>query len=360
MRYIRWPRPLAAALAGVLLLGLMLGCTPRPPLERRDVGRSTGADKGPIATKTPVKIRFSQVVHSVFYTPLYAAVSQGFFKDEGLDVEIKTAWGSDRGAAAVLSGAADIALAGPEPAIYVHNQKSPTRLVIFAQLTAKDGSFFLARQGASGFKWSDVKGKTIVGGRPGGMPEMVLEYVLKQNGVTPQKDVKIITNLDFTAVPGAFANGTGHYVQLFEPTASEFESKGIGKVVASMGQAGGKLPYTVFMAADKYIKEHADAVQRFTNAVYRSMLWVEKNSPENVAAAVAYAFPETPREILVSVVKRYKAQNTWAPAPAVNAGDFERLQEVMISGGVLKPAEKVDYGAVITTDFARRAVERIK
>lgn len=342
---------MVAVLAWVLAVAAACGGGP---------GDEVGEEDPPGGDETAlIPVRLSETVHSVFYAPQYAALTLGFFQDEGLDVDLRTAWGSDRGAAAVLSGEADIALAGPEPALYVHVQGSDDPLVIFSQLTATDGSFLLARTPMDNFSWDDVRGTVIVGGRPGGMPEMVLEYTLSEAGIEPHVDVEIITNLDFTAVPGAFAAGTGDFVGLFEPTASEFESQGIGHVVASMGLAGGPLPYTVFMARQGFIEDHPDVVQRFTNAVYRGMLWVEANDPETVAEAVAPHFPDTPGGIMVSVITRYKEQGSWAPSPVVDPDHFARLQDVMVAGGVLADEERVPYEAVIVTDFARRAMEAV-
>ncbi len=348
---------LLLALALIIVLGaggaLTSSCTRRPT--------ATGATTtGPDPAKGPVKVRLSETVHSVFYAPQYVAATKGFFKEFGLEVEINTAWGSDKGAAAVLSGNADIALAGPEPSLYVFNQKGQTRLKIFAQLTAKDGSFLLAKKKVDKFDWSQVKGKTIIGNRPGSMPEMVIEDTLKRVGLTPQKDVTVITNLAFTAIPGAFASGQAEYAGLFEPTASQFEAQGVGFVVASMGIEGGPLPYTVYMATEKYIAENPKVVQAFTNAMYKAMLWVESHSNEEVADAVLPFYADTARDLMVKVIKRYKEQGTWAPDPVLNPTHFDNLQKIMIGGGALKPEEKVKYEDVVITTFAEQAKKKIK
>lgn len=322
---------------------------------------TTGQEPSPDepTVEEPIKVRLSEVTHSVFYAPQYVALSEGFFEDEGLDVDLRTAWGSDRGAAAVMSGVADIALAGPEPALYVHNQGSDDPLLVFAQLTACDGSFLVSREPVEDFSWDMVRGRVILGQRPGGMPQMVLEYVLREHGIEPNVDAEVITNVEFAAIPGAFASGTGDFVTLFEPVASDFEAEGQGHVIASMGVEGGPLPYTVYMCTEGFMEENPEVVQRFTNAIYRGMLWVQENDSTTIAESLVPHFPDTPVQTLVSVVERYREQGTWAPSPVVDPEHFVRLQDVMIDGEVLEEHERVPYDAVVVTEFGERAVEEV-
>ncbi|MFO8060280.1 MAG: ABC transporter substrate-binding protein [Bacillota bacterium] len=341
----------ASALRLALIAGLLMVAV---TVTACSTDTATGDD-----AELPVKVRLSEVTHSVFYAPQYVALTEGFFEDEGLDVDVRTAWGSDRGAAAVISGQADIALAGPEPALYVHNQGSDDPLAIFAQLTATDGSFLVSREPIPDFTWDVVRGRVILGQRPGGMPQMVLEYVLRQHGIEPGVDVEVITNVEFAAIPGAFASGTGEFVTLFEPVASDFEAEGQGHVVTSMGVAGGPLPYTVYMCTDEYMESNPEIIQRFTDALYRGMLWVGAEEAERVAESLAPHFPDTSPEILTSVVNRYKEQGTWAPNPVVDPDHFERLQDVMVDGGVLGEDERVPYDAVVVTRFGQQAVDSI-
>lgn len=350
----RFRKAFYAILCAALVLSAA-GCGGTKPAAPAPGGTAAKTPAGP-----PVKVRFSEVVHSIFYAPFYAAVNRGFFKDENLDVDVRTDWGTDRGTAALISGNADIAMVGPESAIYTSNQGVPVPLLIFAQLTTSDGGFLVARKPMANFKWDDVRGKTIIAYRPGGMPEMVLEYVLQQNRLQPQKDVNLVTNLAFNATAGAFAGGQGEFVALFEPTASEMEAKGLGSVVASMGTAGPRLPYTVFVASQKYMDANPDVIERFTRAILRGMDWVAASSAQDVSAAVSYAFPETPRDILARVVERYQKQASWAQSPVPVPEHFDRLQEVMISGGVLKPEQRVKLSNIATSRFAEAAVKSVR
>lgn len=302
-----------------------------------------------------VTVKFSEVVRSIFYAPQYVAINQGFFEDEGLKLELTTAQGADKVMTALLSGAADIGLAGAEATVYVYNQGQDDYAVNFAQLTRRDGSFLVGRQAEPDFKWENLKGKTIIGGRPGGIPEMVLEYVLKQHGLTPGQDVNIITNLQFTATAGAFQGGTGDYVALFEPTASMLEKEGAGHVVASIGVSSGEMPYTVYMARKSFIKENPEVVQKFTNAIYRGQLWVACHQPHEVAEAIASFFPGTDLELLTRVVERYMEQETWCVTPYMQYAPFVYMQNIIKTAGELDETVKPDV--LITHDFARRAIE---
>lgn len=280
-------------------------------------------------------VRLSEVVRSIFYAPQYVALSEGFFEDEGLRIDLSTAWGADKGAAALISGSVDIGFFGPEAAIYVYNQGARNYIVGFAQLTTMDGSFFLQRSASDEFSWEDVRGKTIVGARPGGVPEMVLEYVLKKHGVTPFVDVDIITNLAFAAAPGAFQAGLGDYIAQFEPAMTQLELAGAGKIVASMGLEGGPVSYTVYHARREYLERNRDILERFTRALHRGVQWVEEHESAEVAETIAEFFPDTDLEVLTLIVERYRSQGTWNPTLRVSEEGFENLQTIMDSAGEL-------------------------
>ncbi len=309
-----------------------------------------------IAVEEMSEVKLVEVVHSIFYAPQYVALEKGYFTDEGINVKLSTAWGGDKAAATLMSGSSDIALIGPEPTIYIYQQGAKNHLVNFAQLTNTAGSFLVAREPMPDFTWEDVRGKTIIGNRPGGAPQMVLEYSLKTRDIHPGKDVEILTNLDFTANAGAFVSGTGDFVQLFEPAASKLESEKQGYVVASLGEAGGNVPYTVYMARNNYIKENPEIIQAFTNAIYRSQQWVEEHSVEEIADVISPFFSDTEHELLVNVVSRYKNQGTWDKNPLIEKDIFEHYEDIIIMAGELK--EKVPYETLVRKDFARKAIEK--
>ncbi|MDS1029134.1 ABC transporter substrate-binding protein [Bacillota bacterium LX-D] len=301
------------------------------------------------------KVRLCEVVHSIFYAPQYVAINKGFFKDEGLEIELSTGQGADKVMTALLSNSADIGLAGPEATVYVYNQGQKDYVVNFAQLTKRDGSFLVGRKQEPNFKWENLKGKTVIGGRPGGVPEMVLEYILKEHGLTPGKDVNIITNLQFTATAGAFKGGTGDYVALFEPTASMLEKEKAGYVIASNGLAGGEVPFTAFMAKKSYIEKNSDVVQKFTNAIYKAQTWVDTHSAQEVATAIRSFFPETDLDILIKVVTRYKYQDTWDKNPILESSSLDHLQKIIKTAGELD--KTIDSDTLITRTFAQSAMQ---
>lgn len=117
--------------------------------------------------KTEVKVKVAEVTHSVFYAPLYVAIENGYFKDQGIDLEVILTPGADKVSAAVLSNTVDIGFAGTESAIYVYQGGEEDYLVTFAGLTKRDGQFILSRNCSEEFKLEDLYGKEILVGRKG-------------------------------------------------------------------------------------------------------------------------------------------------------------------------------------------------
>ncbi len=304
------------------------------------------------------KVRLSEVVRSVFYAPMYVAINKGFFKEQGLDIDLSTAWGTDKGAAALVSGSVDVSLMGPEGAIYVYNQGAGNYLVAFAQLTKGDGSFLVARKAMPDFEWKDVKGKTIIGARKGGVPEMVLESILKQNNLGFPKDVNVLQNIEFTATAGAFKSGVGDFIALFEPTASLLEKEGVGHVVASLRADSGVLPYTVFHARKDTLTKKAALLQRFTNAVYKGQIWVQNHSVAQIVDSIGGYFPDVDKDILTRSVKRYQTYDTWAQNPVMTKTSFNRLQDIIESAGELQ--KRVPYERLVTPQFALQAIKEVQ
>ncbi|NWL87153.1 hypothetical protein DMN77_06000 [Paenibacillus sp. 79R4] len=301
------------------------------------------------------KIRIGEVTRSVFYAPEYVALEKGFFKEEGLDVELQTTAGGDKTMTALLSGAIDVALVGAETSIYVYQQGAEDPVINFAQLTQTDGTFLVARDATGDFDWSKLNGSVFLGQRKGGMPQMAGEFTLKKHGIDPHADLELIQNIEFANIAAAFASGTGQYVQLFEPQASIFEREGKGHVVASFGTESGQLPYTVFMTKQSYMNKHKDAVQKFTNAIYKAQMWVGSHTPEETAKTIAPYFKDTDMDILTSSVKRYLEQGTYATTPALHEDAWNNLLDVMESAGELK--ERVEMAKVVNNDFAEAAVK---
>ncbi|MDR2648687.1 MAG: ABC transporter substrate-binding protein [Clostridiales bacterium] len=317
-----------------------------------------GCKNGAAASSTPaIKVRLNETVHSIFYAPQYAALEKGFFEDEGLAVTVDVAQGSDKCMTALISGNADIALLGPETGVYVHNEGKTDFPVIFSQLTRCAGNFLVSRTNDTDFKWTDVIGKTIIGGRNYGMPQMTLEYILRNHGVIPGDDAHIITSLDFTTTSGAFVGGAGDYTVEFEPSATAIENEGRGYVVASLG-AEARVPYTVYMTTPKFLKDHPDIIQKFTNAVYRGEQWVENNSVETVAEAIRPQFKEFSAADLAKMVERYKSVDAWNTEPLLTEEDFYLLQDIIDAGGGL--TNRAPYDEMVNTDFAGSAVKNIK
>lgn len=288
------------------------------------------------------KIRVAEVAHTVFYAPQYVAISQGFFEEEGLSIDLTLASGADKVTAAVLSGDVDIGFSGSEACIYVYNAGEKDYLKTFAQLTQKDGSFLVSREKIDNFTLNDLKGKSVIGGRQGGMPEMTFEWALSQNGIDPKTDLDIDTSVAFAAMGGAFIGGQGDFVTLFEPNALQIEKQGFGYVVASIGELGGTVPYTSYSARISYIEENPEIIEKFTRAIQKGLDYVHNHSDEEVAKAILEFFPDTSLTDLTGVMERYRSIDAWPTTTTFSSESFYHLQEIMQAANELENTVKYE------------------
>ena len=302
-------------------------------------------------------IRLNEVVRSVFYAPMYVAINEGFFEEEGLAIDLSTGQGADKTMQQLLSGNVDIGFSGPEQVVYIYNQGREDYPVVFGQLTQRDGSFLVGREEEENFDWSSLKGKEIIGGRPGGIPEIALEYVLKQNGLNPENDVKMVTNVDFTATAGAFKSGIGDYVALFEPTATMLEKDGAGNIVSSIGNEAGNISYTCFYTTKSYMDENPDIIQKFTNAIYKGQQWVQQHTSEEVADSIISFFPGTDKEVIVKVIDNYKNIEAYSETPEVSEDGLNKLMDIIQGYDESLITERPDFNIIVNNSFAKQAIK---
>ena len=298
-------------------------------------------------------IKVNEVTRSVFYAPQYVAINNGYFKENGLDIELSTGQGADAVMTAVLSNQCDIGFAGPEASIYVYNEGKEDYTQVFAQMTKKDGSFLISREDTENFSWQDLKGKTVIPGRKGGVPYMTLEYVLRKNGIDPQKDLILDDSIKFDLMAGAFASGNADYVTLFEPTASLTQNEQKGYIVASVGEEAGEIPYTAYFAKKSYIESNEETIQKFTNAIYQGQKWVKEHTSREIAEVIESFFPDTDIELLTSAIQSYKDIDAWNDTPVLKEESFNRLQEVMTQAGELE--QNAPYDKIVNNKYAEQA-----
>lgn len=302
------------------------------------------------------KITLNEVAHSIFYAPQYVAIEEGYFEEEGLDLTLVTGFGADKVLTALISGEADIGFMGAEASIYACQEGATDPAVNFAQLTQRAGNFLVAREEMPDFKWEDLKGKKVLGGRKGGMPEMVFEYILKKNGIDPQKDLTIDQSIDFGSTAAAFTgDDSAAYTVEFEPSATILEKEGAGHVVASLGEASGYVPYTSYSVKTSYMKENPEIIQKFTNALQKGMDYVQSHTPEEIAEVIAPQFKETDIDTITTIVKRYYDQDTWKENLIFKKDSFELLQDILEDAGEL--GERAEYEELVQTEYAKNAVK---
>ncbi|MBE6144827.1 MAG: ABC transporter substrate-binding protein [Firmicutes bacterium] len=298
------------------------------------------------------KVKVAEVTHSVFYAPQYVAHALGYFEEEGMDVEIMLIPGADKVTAAVLSNDVQIGFCGSEATIYVYNQGEKDYLVNFAGLTKRDGSFLVSRKKYDNFSLENLKGKEVIGGRKGGMPEMTFEWALKENGIDPKKDLNIDTSIAFAAMQGAFVGGTGDFVTLFEPNALQVEKQGLGYVVASIGELGGVVPYTAYNARKSYIEENPDVIEGFTNAIQKGLDYVYNHTDLEIAEIILDYFPDTSLNDLEEIVKRYRSIDSWFKTTYIEEENFNHIQKIMESASELD--KEAPFSELVNNTYSKK------
>ncbi len=305
--------------------------------------------------KNRQKVVLNEVAHSIFYAPMYVAIEKGYFEEAGIDLELVTGFGADKTMTAVLTDAADIGFMGSESSVYTYVGGTKDYVVNFAQLTQRAGNFLVSREPIENFSWEMLKGKTVLGGRAGGMPQMVFEFVLEKQNLKPGTDLTIDQSIDFGSTAAAFSGGQGDFTIEFEPHATALEQKGDGYVVASLGMESGYVPYTAFCAKKSYLEENREVVQAFTDALQKGMDYVATHSAEEIADVIKPQFQETQKETLVAIVDRYAKQDTWKQNLVFEREAFDLLLRILEDAGVLQ--EKVPYEELVTCEFANKAAE---
>ena len=322
-------------LAGFLACAALFGC-----------GKETSG-------RTPVTLY--EVAHSIFYAPQYAAIELGYFQEEGIDLTLVNGAGADKVMTAMLAGDADIGFMGSEASIYTYVQGAEDYAVNCAQLTQRAGNFLVARQPDPDFTWQKLKGSRVLGGRAGGMPQMVFEYILKKNGIDPKTDLTMDQSIQFGLTAAAFTSDQSDYTVEFEPFATGLELEGNGYVVASLGTDSGYVPYTAYCAKKSYLAMHPDLIQRFTSALQKGMDYVNSHTAEEIAKTIQPQFSETPLENITKIVKRYQDQDTWKENLIFERSSFELLENILEEAGELQT--RVPYENLVTTEFAEQAVK---
>jgi len=318
------------------------------------IGGLSAAVRARAQNKPLVKIRYNEVVHSMLYSPAYVAMAKGFFEEVGLDITMATAQGGDKSMAALLSGAADIALMGPEAAIYVLTSDSPTKPRIFCGLTATDGFMLVGRAKVDKFDWSMLRGREILGFRPGSTPLLFFESAMRKNGIDPDKDVKLTNNVGVPARLGSWLAGQNEYAIFIEPDASQLELDGKAHILASIGETVGFADYTTFMATDQYVRANPETVQNWTDAIAKAQQWTAAAPLAELVKTLAPYFPGISEPAMMAAAERYRRLKIWKTTPVIEPAPVERFQDILVEGHVLDPAKRVKFADLVLTEFANK------
>jgi NitT/TauT family transport system substrate-binding protein len=307
--------------------------------------------------KESTSIVVAEIARNLAYAPLYAALSTGEFRKEGLDVQIKTTWGPGRTMASFSSGEAQIMLQGPEAAIYIENGTEPKKARIFASLVATPPMVLVSRKpiASADFKWGMLRGKTIIGRHPGRTPGFVFERALRNNGLIPGKDVKYVSTLPVPVILKAWGKGQGDFIVAFDPAPQVFRKEGTGYTVASIGKEVGRVDFTVLIVSREFISHNRRAVQGFTNAVAKALDWAATSAPDEMAEAISSFFPRFPKPVVARAMQRYRDLDIWKKHPLIEKRAVAEVQSMMIESGVMAKDQRVPYESIVDPQFAENA-----
>ena len=303
-------------------------------------------------------IRLNEVTHSIFYAPLYVAINNGYFEEEGIEIELTNGGGADKSMAALTSGSADIALMGPEATIYVVEQGKKDKPVVFAQLTRCDGSFIIGRENIADFELEDMEGSEVLAGRKGGVPYMTLAYVLKQHGLIHGKNITLRTDVQFDSMTAAFVGNVGDYVTAFEPSATQIQNNGQGYVLGSVGEFSGDVPYTCFTANESFINKNKDKVEKFIRAIIKGYNFIMENDVNAIVNAVKPSFTGSTDADLTAGINAYKEINAWASSPVMTEQSYNNLITIMLDAGELDSI--VAFKDVVNNTYAEKVYNEMK
>lgn len=315
-------------------------------------------------------INITEVTHSIFYAPFYAAQNLGYFEDEGLSINLTNGGGSDVCMTSLISGGSDIILAGPETVVYANQEGFSDQPQVFGQLTQTDGSFIVTRDmsiTAESFSINDLQGETIIGGRAGGLPAMTLEHIIKKHfqigdvSHDPTK-VNLRTDVAFNNISSAFFEDESvKFCTLFEPTATNFvneyptQFKIVGSV-ADLLDDDETIPYTCFIAKSSYLKEHSDIAEKFLRAVKKGYDYlktcVTDDKLENSVTALKNSFTSMTDNDLKISVKQYFTIKAWAESPVMSETSFNKLIEICSGAG--KTNGITDFSKLVSNSIANK------
>lgn len=295
-------------------------------------------------------IRINEVTHSIFYAPLYVAINNGYFSEYGYKIELTNGGGSDASMTALLSDSADIALLGPETGVYVNASEKKNAPKVFGQLTKKDGSFLVGKVDEPDFSWTNLKGKHVIAGRKGGSPAMSLQLAIEKNGLNITNDLNFDLGVAFNMTVGAFTGGSADYVTVFEPTASDLVRQGKGYIVASVGQESGEIPFTCFMANEKYIQKNSAKIENFLKAIKKAYDFIMTSDINDVVNSLRPSFSTSTDESIKSSILSYKSIDAWCSTPSMTEASFNRLLDMLENAGEL--TQRVDFSKVVDNSIA--------
>ena len=303
-------------------------------------------------------LRLMETFRSVFYTPIYVAISGGFFEQEGLDVEFSTfpsGFRGHQGLTALTADVADIVQSGPMRSIVAAACGEEVVHPHIIEINSRDGFFLVGRVPQDRFTWNDLKNSTLIPVGFSPLPRATLQYALRQRGVE-MGEIHLVEGLPIDQAVEAFRRGEGDFIHLAQPAVDQLEDEGTGHPVAALGPVIGRIAFSSFATSHRFLHDNAEIVQRFTRGFYNAQKWLARSEAHLIANLVGPFFPEIDPKLLSGAIARYKEQDTWAKDPLLREDGFGRLQEVLAQAGLI--SSRYSYARIVLSDFARKAMER--
>jgi NitT/TauT family transport system substrate-binding protein len=280
-----------------------------------------------------MRVKLSENFRAVFYAPFYATHALGFYASEGVAVDLFPTSTPGAATAGLLDGSIDLSWGGPMRVMKARDLDLASPLVCFCEVVARDPFFLVGQDNRSSFQLADLLKLRVGTVSEVPTPWLCLQHDLREHGVDPER-INRFANGTMAEHLIALCKGELDVAQVFEPYASLALRPGTCDILYAASKRG-PTTYTTFLTTRDSVRRNRAAFGAVVRASRRTLGWIAEQGTEELADAVTSFYPDIPRDILTSSLRRYRDAGLWVSTPDVSRRGFGRLAESLKSGGFI-------------------------